>query len=445
MTGYNGISLLGIGAIATLGWVLSADRRRPNWRVIGWGIGLQLLFGFLIFRVPAGTRIFLFFNDAVARLLRCAATGNAFLFGRLGLPPGVTNADGESSLGFFLAFQALPTIVFFSALMAILYHWGIMPAIIRGFARVFTGRMRLSGAESLCAASNIFVGIESLTTIRPYLERMTPSELGTVLTAGMATIASSVLGFYSVLLGDVFPNAAGHLISASLLSAPAALVMAKIMIPETETPVTLGVGVELHVPKEGSTIEAIISGAQAGVRLVAGIVALLLAVLGLVAVLDALLGGVGGRLNRGLGWRIDWSLKGLLGYVFFPVTVAMGVPLEDAYAVARLIGERTVATEVAGYKNLAALLATGQLRYPGRSAVMAAYALCGFAHVASLAIFTGGAAALAPSRAGVLARVGPRALVAATLACLMTACVAGVWACGDSAILLGPRAAPVTR
>lgn len=419
-----------------LAWLISLNRRKMNWRVIGWGIALQLLFAIFVFRVPAGTKVFLFINKVVVKLLDSASAGTQFVFGRLALPPGAINAEGETSLGFILAFQAFPTIIFFSAVMAILYFYRILPLIIRGFAFVFTRLMRVSGAESLCAASNIFVGIESALTIKPHLGKMTRSELCTVLTAGMATVASNVLALYVFCLKDVFPNIAGHLVSASILSAPAALVMSKIILPETGKPETLGRTVDVHYERENTLFEAIINGANAGVKLIFGIVALLLAVLGLVALVDLILGFTGGGVNSVTGWRIDWSLKGLLGYLFYPFTLMLGVPASDAWTISKIIGERTVATEVAGYKDLASVLASDLLHHP-RSAVITTYALCGFAHVASLAIFVGGVSALAPSRAGDLAKVGIRALVAATLACLLTACVAGVLLPADKSILLG--------
>jgi len=255
----------------------------------------------------------------------------------------------------------------------------------------------------------------------------------------MATVASNVLALYVLCLQEQFPNIAGHLISASILSAPAAVVMSKILLPETEEPKTLGKSVQLHYERERTLFEAVIAGANAGLKLIFGIVALLLAVLGLVAMVDVVLGAVGGRLNLLTGWEIEWSLKGLLGYLFYPFTLLLGVPFSDARLIAGIIGERTVATEVAGYQDLAAAMAAGQIVHP-RSAIIATYALCGFAHVASMAIFVGGIAALAPSRTSDLARVGIRALLASTLACLMTACVAGTFLTTRSILLgdLGP-------
>jgi len=435
MSIYNLISFAGIFLLMGVAWLLSTERRRMNPRVIFWGVLLQLAFGLFIFAVPAGMKMFLFVNDAVLKILDSASAGTQFVFGRLALPPGAVSSDGETSLGFILAFQALPSIVFFSALMSVLYFFGVMQAVIRGFAWVFTRLMRVSGAESLCTASNIFVGVESALVIRPQLKGMTSSELCTVLTAGMATIASNVMAFYVFCLKDVFPNIAGHLVSASILSAPASLVMSKIMFPELGRPETLGETVKPYYEKENSLFEAIINGANAGLKLVGGIVALLLAILGLVALVNLGVSWAGVNLNHLTGWEVDWSLKGLLGYLFYPFTLIMGVEPSDAVTISRIVGERTVMTEVVGYKDLAAALAKGILHSP-RSALIATYALCGFAHVASLAIFVGGTSALVPERAKDIAGVGIRALAAATLACLMTACVAGTFPVNET-ILLG--------
>jgi len=435
METYNLISLAGIFILLGLAWLLSTNKKKMNWRLIFWGIGLQVLFALFIFVLPVGSKIFLFINNIIVKVLESAGVGTQFVFGRLALPPGTTSDTGEKSLGFILAFQGLATVIFFSALMSILYYFRIMPLLIRGFAYVFTRLMRISGAESLCTSSNIFVGVESPLTIRPYLDRMTKSELTTILTASMATIASSVMALYVFMLQDVFPTIAGHLVSASVLSAPAALVMSKILYPETGEPETLGEHIKPEYTKENSFLEAIINGANTGVKLVLAIVALLLAFLGLVALLDLIFGGVGGWINNLLGWRIDWTLKGLLGYLFYPITLILGVPPADAVQVARIIGERTVVTEVTGYQDLAVLLQQGVLKHP-RSIVICTYALTGFAHVASLAIFIGGISALAPNRTRDLAALGPRALLAATLACLMTAAIAGTFF-NNASILLG--------
>ena len=435
MDAYNLVSLAGIFILMGFAWLLSANRKVVNWRVVFWGIGLQFLFAFFIFVVPVGTRFFLFVNNVVVKILNTASAGTRFIFGRLALPPGTTNEACETSLGSFLAFQGLATIIFFAALIGALYYLGVMPFFVRLFARIFTRLMRVSGAESLCVSSEIFVGVESSLIVKPHLAEMTRSELATILTAGMATIASTVLAVYVFYLQNLIPTIAGHLVSASFLSAPAALVMSKLLMPETEKPKTLGIDVKPHYEKEDNLIMAVINGAGNGLRLLGGIISLLLAFLGILALLDLVLGWFGGYLNTWFGWNLEWSFKALLGYIFYPFTLILGVPPADALSIARVIGERTVATEVASYQDLAQLLAQNALLYP-RSALIASYALCGFAHVASLAIFVGGIGSLAPSRYKDLSRLGFRALLAATLACLMTAAVAGTFFAGGS-ILLG--------
>lgn len=432
---YNFVSFTGIFVIMAFAWLISSNRKVINWRVIIWGTLLQLIFAFFIFVVPVGSKIFLLINDAVVKILDSATAGTRFVFGRLALPPGTKNEMGEESLGFFLAFQALPTIIFFASFMAVLYYIGVMPWLIRIFSRLFTRFMRTSGAESLSVSSNIFVGIEANLTVLPYLNKMTRSELCTILAAGMSTTASSVLALYVFILQKQFPTIAGHLVSASILSAIAAIVISKLIIPETENPETIGMDVKPHYERESTVIEAIINGANEGVKMVIGIIALLLAFLGLVALIDFLLVGTGSRLNSFTGMTIDWSLTGLLGYLFYPFTLLIGVRPDDAFEISKLIGERAVLTEVKSYQDLASLLSSGALKDP-RSAVLAAYALCGFAHVASLAIFVGGTAALAPKRTKDLSSIGLKALIAATLACLMTAAVAGTFFT-DGSILLG--------
>jgi CNT family concentrative nucleoside transporter len=432
---YNVVSFAGIFILMAFAWLFSANRKLVNWRVIIWGIIIQLAFALFIFIVPAGAKVFLFINDTLVKVIDVAGAGSKFIFGRLALPPGSTDEWGQESLGFIFAVQVLPQIIFFAALMAVLYYIGVMTWLVRIFAKIFTKLMRISGAESLCTSSNIFVGIESATTIRPYLEKMTLSELCTILTAGMATIASTVLAIYILILQKQFPTIAGHLVSASFLSAPAAIIMSKLLYPETGKPETLGIDVEPYYEKESSLIESIINGANAGLKLAVGVVALLVAFLGLVALVDFIFTGSGMKLNGLLGINMDWSLKGLLGYIFYPFTLIIGVPPSDAFEISKIIGERAIVTETKSYMDLAALMDAGGLKDP-RSAFLATYALCGFAHVASLAIFVGGTAALVPKRTADLSAVGPRALLAATLACLMTAAVAGTFYGGGS-ILLG--------
>ncbi len=431
---YNAVSLAGLLGVLIVAWAFSADRRVVNVRCVAAGVGLQLALAAVVFWAPGSTRFFLWLNDVVVRFLNAAMEGQRFLFGPLAVAPGQTDAAGNPSVGFILATQALAVIIFFAALMALLYYVGIMQRIIQGFAWVFVRLMRISGAESLCAASNIFVGIESTTAVRPYLARMTRSEFCTVLTAGMATVASSTMGVYVLFLKDVFATIAGHLISASLLSAPAAIVISKILVPETEQPRTLGATAQFDYERESGPVEAIINGAMAGVKLVVGVCALLIALLGMLAVLDLVLAWAGGSLQLFEAEEVRSPLTTLMGYVMWPFAVIIGVPPADAMLAARMLGQRLIATEIPAYLQLAEVIARGGFSHP-RSAVVVAYALCGFAHVASLAIFTGGVSAIVPRRRADLAEVAPRALLAATLACLMTGAVAGIFYNGAAAAI----------
>ena len=431
----NAISFLGFFALLAFTWLLSENRKVLNRKVVLWGIGLQLFIGVFVFVMPAGMKFFLFLNDAVLQLLEAATAGGKFVFGRLALPPGESGPAGEESLGFILAFQGFPTIIFFSALVSVLYFCNIMPWVIRGFAYIFTGLMKISGMESLVAASNIFVGIESALTVKPFLRDMTRSEACTMLALGMSTVSSNVLALYVMTLKDQFPTIAAHLISASLLSAPAALVTSKLLVPEQEHPVTLGRHIHPYYKKEDSLFEAVMSGAQSGIQMIVGIVALLIAVLGLVALVDLGLGAFGNAFNAVFHANLSWSLSGLLGYIFYPFTLLLGVPWQDAGAVAKIIGERAIVTEVVAYQDLASSIILGRIAHP-RSVVIATYALCGFAHLASMSIFVGGFSALVREKRGLLASVSWRALLAATLACLLTACVAGMFYTDQTIILL---------
>jgi len=429
------VSFFGYFILLIVAWSLSTNRKNVNWRVIGWGAAIQVVFAAFIFIIPAGAKFFMFINRIVLAVLDSAMAGTEFVFGRLALSPGTVNAAGEASLGYFLAFQAFPTIVFFAALVAILYYLGIMNRIIQGFSYIFTKLMKISGAESCSAASNIFVGVESALVVKPYVQKMTRSELNTILTCGMATIASSMLAVYIFILKNQFPTIAGHLVSASIMNAPAAIIISKLLVPEDGTPETLGMNIKPFYEKENNIFEAIIGGANSGVRLIVGIVALLLAFLGLVELLDKIIGLLGGSINHIIGLNIDWSLKGLLGYLFYPFTVVIGVPLADASQIARIIGERSVLTEVTAFQDLAVLIQSDAGISP-RSVVITTYALTGFAHVASIAIFVGGIGALVPQRLKDLTQLGFRAMIGATIANLLTASVAGIFY-ANSSILLG--------
>ena len=435
MTIYNLVSLFGIVVLLGIAFLFSNNRRKINYRIIYWGIGIQIIFAGFIFIIPVGAEFFLFLNDIVVQIMNSSAAGAKFLFGRLALPPGTQNEYGETSLGFYLAFQALPTIIFFSALVSILYFYGIMQKVIKGFSYVFTKLMRISGAESLSAASNIFVGIESAFTIRPFLNRMTKSELCTVLTAGMATVSSNILALYIFTLHSEFPTIAAHLISASILSAPAAIIMSKVLFPETETPETLGLKINPHYKKESSLFESIINGSSSGVRLIVGIAAVLVAVIGLVALVDLFLGLMGTNINSLTNSDFKYSLANIFGYIFYPLTLILGIPFSDVLEASKIIGERIIVTEVVSYQDLSLAIKDGVITNP-RSITIITYALCGFAHLASMAIFVGGISAIATERRREIASLGFRSLFAATLACLMTACIAGVFFTDSSILLL---------
>jgi CNT family concentrative nucleoside transporter len=426
---YHFVSALGFLVFAGIAWSLSTNRRRISWKTIVWGLSLQLAIGLIIFHLPFSHRIFLWLNDAVLALLNASKSGTAFLFGPLAASPGETG-----SVGFILIFQVLPVAIFFSAFTSVLYHLRLLQWVVRLFAKIFHRTLKISGAESLCGAANIFVGVESALVIRPYLGKMTRSELLTVLTTGMATVASSTLGIYVAFLSGVFPQIAGHLLSASVLAIPAAVVMTKLLIPETETPETLsGVPPEDESARSRNLMSAIIEGAMDGLKLAAGISALLIAVLGLVALGDKML-GLG---SSWVGMAEPLSFVRILSWIFYPVACLLGLRPEDIPVAARLLGERVILTEVVSYQDLAKLIADGKMM-DGRSVVILSYALCGFAHVASVAIFVGGTAALVPSRRDDLAALGWRALLAATLATLMTGCVAGMFSTGDVVTLLTP-------
>ena len=424
---HHAVSVLGFIVFAGVAWLLSTNRRKVRWKTIAAGVALQLVIGLIIFRFPFSHRILLWLNDAVLALLNASKSASVFLFGPLAASPGE-----QGSVGFILVFQVLPVVIFFAALTSMLYHLRVLQILVRLFAKLFHRTMRISGAESLSSSANIFLGIESALVVRPYLEKMTRSELFLILTTGMATVASSTLGVYVSFLSGLFPEIAGHLISASVLAIPASVVVAKLLVPETETPETLAaVPPEDESARSGNLIGSIIQGAMEGLKLAAGICALLIAILGMVALIDKIL-SVG---SSWLGMSEPLSFVRLLSWVFYPFAFLLGLQTSDVPMAARLLGERVILTEVVSYNHLAELISSGQVTDP-RTVVILSYALCGFAHVAAVAIFVGGTAALAPSRRDDLASLGLRALLAATLATLMTGCVAGIFSSGEGALLL---------
>jgi CNT family concentrative nucleoside transporter len=428
----NLVSLLGFAVLALAAWAIGGFRRPIPWRTAGGSALLMLLLGAVVFWLPPFRVVLVSVNDAVLAALRAGNAGAEFLFGPLAMGPGESTAAGEPSVGFVLAAQVLPAVIFFASLMALMYHFRVMQPIIRWLGRLFHRTLALSGAEALGSASNIFVGVESATTVRPYLERMTRSELLTLLTCGMSTVASTTLAFYVMFLGDVFPNIAGHLISASFLSIPAAAMTSKLILPETGRPVTRGaVPPESDDRRHGSAMAALAAGAWDGLKLAAGIATLLIAVLGVVGLIDLLLAKLSSPWAGALGGPVD--LRRLLGWVFTPIAWLLGIGPGDLGQAGRLLGERLVLTEVVAYRELAAMAGEGTVS--ARTLMILSYALCGFTHIASMAIFVGGFAALAPSRREDLARLAWRALAGATLATLLTGALAGILYHGQRSLL----------
>lgn len=412
------LSALGLLVLLGLAWLCSTDRRRIAWRTVAWGTGLQLVFALLILKTAPGRWLFTQLNDAVVVLLSFQDEGAKFVFGTLGIPAGQ-----PGSLGFFFAFQVLTTIVFFSALISILYYLGFMQWIVRGFAWVMVRTCGTSGAESLSASANIFVGqTEAPLLIKPYVAGMTRSELLCIMTGGMATVAGGVMAAYVRMLNPYYPDIAGHLMAASVMSAPAALVMAKLLLPETGRPHTLG---QVDIPYRDpsvNVIDAAANGATTGLQLALNVGAMLVAFMSLLAMANW---GV----QQVAGWfgHPEVGFDTLLGWLFAPLAWLMGVPWADCDLVGRLMGQKTFLNEFVAYTNLAGYVGTHAdqpLHY--RSYVIATYALCGFSNFLSIGIQIGGIGSLAPERRGDLAQLGLRALLGGSLACFITATIAGV-------------------
>ena len=428
MSGLNLVSLVGFVVLGAIAW-LAGGRRRPfPKRTVGGASALMAALGIVVFLIPQTRAVLLWANDVVLAVLGGANAGAEYLFGPLALSAGQSTASGELSVGFVLAAQVLPAVVFFASIMAVLYHLRLLQPVVRALGRLFHRTLGLSGAEALAGSSNVFFGVESATTVRPYLERMTRSELLTVLTCGMSTVASTTLAIYVLFLKDSFPQIAGHLISASVLSIPAAVLVSKLLLPETETPETIG-----RVPpvadgeRHRNSIAALAAGSWDGLKLAAGILTLLIAVLGVVGVLDFALAKVG----TVAGEPLSFSL--ILGWIFTPVAWLLGIEGNDTQVAGQLLGGRLVLTEIPAYRELGVLAQQGAVS--ARSTVILSYALCGFAHVASVGIFVGGFSALAPARRDDLAALGLKALLGAVLATLMTGALAGILFHGQAGMI----------
>jgi concentrative nucleoside transporter, CNT family len=396
------VGVLGLFVLLGIAYALSTNRKAINWRTVGLGTLFQVVFALVILKTEVGRVVFSAASDAVTAFLGFTDKGAEFIFG-----PGYAEH--------LFAFKVLPTIIFFSAFITVLYYFGVLQWIVKVFARLMMKLMGTSGAESLSASANIFVGqTEAPLLIRPYVGTMTQSELMAVMTGGFATIAGGVMAAY-VAMG--IP--AGHLLAASVMSAPAALVMAKLMFPETEKPKTAGtVDIEVERPW-ANVIDAAASGASEGLKLALNVGAMLLAFIALIAVVNAALGAVGGWVGLpGL------SLETLLGQVCRPLAWVMGTPWAEADKVGSIIGIKTVVNEFVGYQQLGEMIKAGELSE--KSQVIAIYSLCGFSNFSSIAIQIGGIGSMAPERKGDLARLGLRAMVAGSLACFQTAVIAGL-------------------
>jgi CNT family concentrative nucleoside transporter len=395
------LSLVGLVVILGIAYLLSTDRKAIRGKTVFWGLTLQLVFALFVLKTAVGQGVFAWLGAKINRLLQFSFVGSQFLFGKLGLPGG-----GGDNIGFIFAFQVLPTIIFIAALFAILYYLGVMQVVVKLFAQVMTRLMGASGAESLNVAASIFMGqTEAPLTIRPYLNKMTRSELMTVMTSGMAHISGGIMGAYIA-----FGVEAKHLLAAVIMTAPGTILLAKILVPETEQPETAGT-VRLVVPRtDANLIGAAARGTGEGLNLALNVGAMLISFLALVALVNAILG------------KFGLQLETILGYVFGPLALVMGVPAKDALVVGNLLGTRTVLNELIAYSQLGPLKSS----LDPRSFTIATYALCGFANFSSIGIQIGGIGALAPERRDDLARLGFRALLAGTFANFMTACIAGL-------------------
>ena len=494
---YNVISFLGIFGLCAIAWLFSEDRKVIPWRVMIWGIGLQLVLGFLVFQFPPTRKALEIFSSLLDSVFLAADFGANFVFGKNIVPlPGKTP---DVNLGYIFAFRALPTVVFFSGLMALLENLGLIQIVVNFFAKIFYATMRLSGAESLSGAANIFVGIEAAIVVKPYLPKMTRSELCAILACCFGTAASSTLAIYVSFLKPFFPNILGHLVSASIIAIPACFVISKILVPETGIPVTAG-GIpteeeakqaekaeeiytdeEDNIPQETvggepiqrvSPMDAAIVGALDGVKMAVAIAAVLILILGLKSLLDQVFAGLASLKDSeflllvpiGRFFSIV-TLANILGTIFYPLTLLTGVEIDtskiftcigsiftgsqcvpdDSWQASVIIGRRLLETAIPPYQALAE--AAKNQTVSDRTLLIVSYALSGFAHVASVGIFVGGTIALIPSRRKDIAELGWKALFVGTLATLMIACIAGVFDNGNPSILgdkIAPAAVPTT-
>jgi concentrative nucleoside transporter, CNT family len=401
--------LLGIVVLLGFAYLFSTDRRAIRLKTVAWGLGLQFVFAVLVFKYNVGRQVMQYAGDKVTKVLSYAYAGSEFVFGDLGA--------AKSHLGFFFAFQVLPTIIFISALFAVLYYLGVMQLVIKGMAWVMSRFMSISGAESLDVAASIFMGqTEAPLSIRPLLPECTKSELMTIMTAGMAHVSGGIMAAY-ILYGIE----AKHLLTAVIMTAPGTILMAKILVPETEQPKTAGT-VEIAedaMHKDSNILAAIARGTIDGGRLAFNVGIMLISFIALIALLNGIMGGIH-NLNH-MSW-FPASLSTVLGFIFKPIAWLIGVPWKDASAIGNLLGTRMVINELYAYT----LLGAQKAALDPRSFTIATFALCGFANLSSIGIQIGGIGALAPNQRDTLAKLGFRAMIAGTMANLMSAAIVGL-------------------
>lgn len=429
------MGLVGMATMIGLAWVLSTNRRRIRWRLVATGVALQVVFGVLVLKTTVGRWVFELGNGVFRKLIEFNEQGATFLFGKLvhdnvpvGIPGGTPTETATLTLGEYwantgasFAFSVLPTIIFFSSLVSVLYYLRVMEWIVKGIAWVMHRTMHTSGAETLSVAGNIFIGpTESPLLIKPFVNGMTGSELNTVMVGGFATIAGGVMAAYVGMLSPYFPDIAGHLLTASVMNAPAALLISKILVPETDEPETkssLDVSVKTD---DANIIDAAAGGAAQGLKLALNVGAMLMAFIALIAMVNAIVGGIGGL----VGYP-ELSLQMIFGWVLAPLAWLMGVPWADAVDVGALMGVKTVINDFVAYLQLAGTLEAGSTMSP-RAVVICTYALLGFANFATIAILIGGIGGIAPDRRRDLSKLGVKAMIGGNLAAFMSASLAGM-------------------
>ncbi len=408
--------LLGVAVLVAIAWLFSENRRRAPWRLLAFGLLVQLLLALLLLKLPGARGVFLALNDVVVALQQATQAGTSFVFGYLG--GGKLPFDEPyPGAAFILAFQALPIILVLSALSALLWHWRVLRAVVRGFTWALRRSLGIGGPAGVAATANIFVGmVEAPILIRPVFSRLTRPDLFLVMTAGMSTVAGSVMVLYAAILGPVLPGALGHVLTASILSVPAAVVIARLMMPAASDAISPD-DESIPVTDYASSMDAVTRGTGEGLKLLLNVVAMLIVLVALV-----------GLLNAGLGLLPDvggeaLTLQRILGWIFAPLAWCLGLPWDEAVTGGRLLGTKTALNELIAYLDLAALPA-GALS--DHSRLILTYALCGFANLGSLGIMIGGLGALSPERQGEVVALGGRSIVAGTLATCMTGVIVGL-------------------